>query len=270
MTVRDILHHLRQVYGTELSHETVSRITDAVVEVVRGWQSRPLDPVWAVVFLDAIMVKVRDNWPAFRPTASLTWYRSPSSLTGRFSGSGAPDRLWPTPASSETCEGEITTSRWSSMTWCRSTPSSQGQSESTDTLSRRSNATASSVPVCTCASRRPSRGAGTWRVSRPAARGMSSGRPSTRSPDIAVPVVRADFHFRDTRRLGQRRRKDLDHWTPAQVSPRSLRSCCQAEDGEWPGSRHSGARAPPLWPDDCERASFPAVHVLDAQVPNAI
>jgi putative transposase len=61
MTVRDILHHLKQVYGTELSHEQVSRITDAVLEEVKAWQSRPLDPVWAVVFLDAIMVKVRDN-----------------------------------------------------------------------------------------------------------------------------------------------------------------------------------------------------------------
>jgi len=61
MSVRDILHHLKQVYGTELSHETVSRITDAVLEEVRAWHSRPLDPVYAVVFLDAIMVKVRDN-----------------------------------------------------------------------------------------------------------------------------------------------------------------------------------------------------------------
>jgi putative transposase len=59
--VRDILHHLEQVYGTQLSHETVSRITDQVLEEVRAWQSRPLDPVYAVVFLDAIVVKVRDN-----------------------------------------------------------------------------------------------------------------------------------------------------------------------------------------------------------------
>jgi putative transposase len=61
MSVRDILHHLDQVYGTQLSHETVSRITDQVLEDVRAWQSRPLDPVYAVVFLDAIVVKVRDN-----------------------------------------------------------------------------------------------------------------------------------------------------------------------------------------------------------------
>jgi transposase-like protein len=61
MSVRDILHHLEQVYGTQLSHETVSRITDGVLEEVRAWQTRPLDPVYAVAFLDAIMVKVRDN-----------------------------------------------------------------------------------------------------------------------------------------------------------------------------------------------------------------
>lgn len=61
MSVRDILHHLEQVYGTQLSAETVSRITDQVLEEVRAWQTRPLDPVYAVAFLDAIMVKVRDN-----------------------------------------------------------------------------------------------------------------------------------------------------------------------------------------------------------------
>ena len=46
---------------TQLSHEMVSRITDGVLEEVRAWQSRPLDPVYAAVFLDAIVVKVRDN-----------------------------------------------------------------------------------------------------------------------------------------------------------------------------------------------------------------
>jgi putative transposase len=61
MSVRDILHHLEQVYGTQLSHETVSRITDQVLEEVRAWQSRPLEQVYAVVFPDAIVVKVRDN-----------------------------------------------------------------------------------------------------------------------------------------------------------------------------------------------------------------
>jgi putative transposase len=61
MSVRDIMHHLEQVYGTQLSHETVSRITDAVLEEARAWQARPLEQVYAAVFLDAIVVKVRDN-----------------------------------------------------------------------------------------------------------------------------------------------------------------------------------------------------------------
>jgi transposase-like protein len=61
MSVRDILHHLEQVYGTQLSAETVSRITDQVLEEVRAWQSRPLESVYAVVFLDAIVIKVRDS-----------------------------------------------------------------------------------------------------------------------------------------------------------------------------------------------------------------
>jgi transposase-like protein len=61
MSVRDITHHLEQVYGTVLSAETVSRITEAVMEEVRAWQTRPLDPAYAVVFLDAIVVKVRDS-----------------------------------------------------------------------------------------------------------------------------------------------------------------------------------------------------------------
>lgn len=61
MSVRDILHHLKQVYGTDLSHEQISRITDQVMEEVKCWQARPLDPTYAVVFLDAIVVKVRDN-----------------------------------------------------------------------------------------------------------------------------------------------------------------------------------------------------------------
>ncbi|NED52269.1 IS256 family transposase, partial [Micromonospora aurantiaca] len=61
MTVRDIVHHLDQVYGTQLSPETVSRITEQVMDEVKAWQRRPLDPVYPVVFFDALMVKVRDN-----------------------------------------------------------------------------------------------------------------------------------------------------------------------------------------------------------------
>jgi putative transposase len=61
MTVRDICHHLERVYGTELSHDTISKVTDGVLEEVRAWQNRPLDEVYPVIYVDALVVKVRDG-----------------------------------------------------------------------------------------------------------------------------------------------------------------------------------------------------------------
>ena len=61
MTVRDIQHHLQSTLGSELSHETISNITDAVAEEVKAWQTRPLEPVYPIVYLDALVVKVRDG-----------------------------------------------------------------------------------------------------------------------------------------------------------------------------------------------------------------
>jgi len=61
MTIRDIGHHLASTVGTELSHETISKIVDAVSDEVLAWQQRPLDALYPVVYLDAIIVKVRDG-----------------------------------------------------------------------------------------------------------------------------------------------------------------------------------------------------------------
>ena len=61
MTVRDIGHHLAKTVGTELSHETVSSVTDAVADAVLEWRERPLDEFYPVMYLDAIRVKVRDG-----------------------------------------------------------------------------------------------------------------------------------------------------------------------------------------------------------------
>jgi putative transposase len=61
MTVRDIQHHLARTIGTELSHETISKITDAVLEEVKAWQTRPLEPLYPIIYLDALSVKVRDG-----------------------------------------------------------------------------------------------------------------------------------------------------------------------------------------------------------------
>jgi putative transposase len=61
MTVRDIQHHLARTLGTELSHETISNITDAVLEEVKAWQTRPLEEIYPIIYLDALVVKVRDG-----------------------------------------------------------------------------------------------------------------------------------------------------------------------------------------------------------------
>lgn len=61
MTVREIQSHLEDMYGTEVSPSLISTVTDAVNDEVRAWQSRPLDPIYPVVYLDCIHVKVRDS-----------------------------------------------------------------------------------------------------------------------------------------------------------------------------------------------------------------
>jgi putative transposase len=61
MTVRDIQHHLEATIGTEISHDTISNVTEAVAEEVSAWQSRPLEPFYPVIYLDAIVVKIRDG-----------------------------------------------------------------------------------------------------------------------------------------------------------------------------------------------------------------
>jgi putative transposase len=61
LTVRDISSHLSELYGTEIGRDTVSRITDAVLEDVAAWRTRPLETVYPIVYFDAMMVKVRED-----------------------------------------------------------------------------------------------------------------------------------------------------------------------------------------------------------------
>ena len=60
MTVREIQGHLEEMYGTEVSPTLISTVTDAVIEDAKAWQSRPLDALYPIVYLDCIHVKVRD------------------------------------------------------------------------------------------------------------------------------------------------------------------------------------------------------------------
>jgi putative transposase len=67
LTTGEVQAHLAEIYGAEVSRETISTITDRVLDGLAEWQSRPLDAVYAVLFLDAIHVKIRDGQVANRP-----------------------------------------------------------------------------------------------------------------------------------------------------------------------------------------------------------
>jgi len=61
LTVREIQAHLAEIYGTEISPDLISKITDAVLEDAKAWHNRPLERVYAIVYLDAMVVKIREG-----------------------------------------------------------------------------------------------------------------------------------------------------------------------------------------------------------------
>lgn len=61
MSTRDIQSHLQEIYGIEVSPAMISNVTDAVMEELRAWQSRPLENLYPIVYLDALQVKIREN-----------------------------------------------------------------------------------------------------------------------------------------------------------------------------------------------------------------
>jgi putative transposase len=61
MSVRDIQAQLSELYGTEVSPDLISSVTDEVFAEVQAWQARPLDAIWPIVYLDALVIKVRDQ-----------------------------------------------------------------------------------------------------------------------------------------------------------------------------------------------------------------
>ena len=67
LTTGEIQAHLAEVYGADVSRQTISTITDKVLDAMAEWQNRPLDPVYPVIFLDAVHVKIRDGKVANRP-----------------------------------------------------------------------------------------------------------------------------------------------------------------------------------------------------------
>jgi putative transposase len=67
LTTGDIQAHLLEIYGTEISRETISKITDQIVDDMVAWQHRPLDRCYPVLLIDCIVIKVRDSQVANRP-----------------------------------------------------------------------------------------------------------------------------------------------------------------------------------------------------------
>jgi putative transposase len=63
MSNREIVGHLRDLYGVDVSPDLISAVTDAVLEEIAAWQARPLEPVYPLVFFDALRVKIRDEGP---------------------------------------------------------------------------------------------------------------------------------------------------------------------------------------------------------------
>src|SRR4051794_26380070 len=61
MSTREIVGHLRELYGIEVSPDLISAVTDAVLDEIAAWQARPLEPVYPLIFFDALRVKIREE-----------------------------------------------------------------------------------------------------------------------------------------------------------------------------------------------------------------
>jgi putative transposase len=71
LSVRDIAAHLEEIYGVKVSRELISKVTDAVMDDVREWAKRPLEDVYPVIFLDALILKVREGGTVRRKACYL-------------------------------------------------------------------------------------------------------------------------------------------------------------------------------------------------------
>jgi putative transposase len=71
LSTRDIEAHLEEIYGVKVGRDLISRVTDAVMDDARAWQTRPLDGVYPVVFLDALVLKIRDGGSVQRKACYL-------------------------------------------------------------------------------------------------------------------------------------------------------------------------------------------------------
>ena len=115
LTTGEISAHFAEIYGASISRETVSRITDKVVAEMQDWAARPLDAVYAAVFIDAIVVKVRDGQVANRPVyaaigVTVDGREGRAGVVGRTGGEGA--KFWMSVLTDLRNRGVRTCSSW--------------------------------------------------------------------------------------------------------------------------------------------------------------
>lgn len=99
LTTGEISAHFAEIYGASVSRETISRITDKVIEEMNDWQVRPLDGIYAAIFIDAIVVKIRDGQVANRPVyaaigVTLDGEKDILGLWAGTAGSGEGAKFW--------------------------------------------------------------------------------------------------------------------------------------------------------------------------------
>ena len=73
MTTREIVKTFKELYGADASPSLISKVTDAVIEEVTEWQSRPLDPIYPIVYLDCIVLKIRQDKQVINKSLTLPW-----------------------------------------------------------------------------------------------------------------------------------------------------------------------------------------------------
>jgi len=116
LTTGEISAHFEEIYGASVSKETISRITGKVIEEMQAWQARPLDQVYAAIFIDAIVVKVRDGQVANRPVYAAIGVslEGEKDILGLWAGAGGEGSGSPCSPTSRTAASP-TCSSWSAM-----------------------------------------------------------------------------------------------------------------------------------------------------------
>ena len=236
LTTGEVQAHLAEVYGADVSRQTISTITDKVVEGMAEWQNRPLDPVYPVVFIDAINVKIRDGKVANRPVyvaLAVTcegrrdilglWAGEAGSVVGGQVGEGAKYWLHVLTEIKNRGVGDVLMVVCDGLTGLPDAISAVWPQTITQTSSVHHDR-AGKVPVVTCSV--PGRTYADASPSRSRCRPVHPGRrrASHRSAGAApTSWWSAEMRFRRSRPCGRGQAVKEHHWSPTTRPPRHLR-----------------------------------------------